>query len=141
MRLLYAKGARVGDYRRRHGWRGVWWLARRRPSHLYQMAGAGIVERLSGWSASHVMVDDGQAVLDYGFAVTRFWPSLAVAQYPGLIAVQRVYVMSQPNLTEFEGRQDAGWAWLVCVTVAGFSDGAITGYPLIEPPPCKCRSC
>lgn len=117
MRLLYAQAYRIGDYHRRHGWRGVRWLACRRPSNLWQLVGASIVARLSGWEADHVLVDDGEVVLDYAFTKTRYWPSLAVGWSHQIVGEQRIRCLARLDLSAFEGRTDSGgWIHLLLVT-------------------------
>lgn len=119
MRILFAGGDRITAYRQRHGWRGLCWLARRHPKTLYQMVGGSIVGLLGGWrGVSHVMVSDGDAVVDYTFAGTRFFPAVQWRQYPGVAGSCFIWTNPRPSIRRFEGRLDADWAELLRTTAA-----------------------
>lgn len=116
MRLIFCAGYSIGPYAKRHGLRGLWWLVTRQPRIAYQMVGSSIVTRLSGWSASHVMITSGDATLDYQYTRTRFWPALAAETQDRVIGITDTPGL--PDLTRWEGRQCGSWTGLLCTTVA-----------------------
>jgi hypothetical protein len=124
MRVLFSGNDDLTRYRRRHGWRGVAWAARRHPALLFALAGGVVIERLGG-RPSHVMIEQDGVVLDYGFRGTRFWPTLAV----GRQVERSVEVPGITNLTRWEGRRDGGvWTLLVvtaCYLIMYASGGRI----------------
>lgn len=108
-------------------------MIRSHPHLLFWMFGVSLIHRLTKSRASHILISDGEVVLDYQFASTKFWPYIPFTRrHRGILGYIDIYSDVPPMLERWEGRanKDSWWRCLYTLAkylTAFFTRGMVSG--------------
>jgi hypothetical protein len=108
-------------------------LKRSQPTLNYWLFGAWLIRFLTKSRASHILISDGEVVLDYQFSKTKFWSHIQfVNSYEGVLGWIDIYSDVPQMFERWEGRNRPESLWRcylqICRYLVGFfTFGAISG--------------
>lgn len=125
VRIIFAEGPTFADTYFRHSKAIRRRIIRSYPHLIFWLFGAWLIRFCTHSRTSHILLSDGEVVLDYQFSQTKFWSYIQFTQrYQSVLGYIDIYSDVPPMLERWEGRSkpDAWWRclWTLIRYLTGF---------------------